>query len=236
MATYNADIRIGVVGKSSLNQLEAQLNRVNKQIKGLQSSLKLRGLSQRINLDTRAAMTSVRQLEERIKRLGRTVRVNLETSGSSKTDKGGAALIQNPQQTQAATAAVAAYGTQVAKVAKQSSELTEALSKQATVSDKLNAKVKAIAQNKRDLTQAQNGFAMKGKSVKQSLSSSQAALEANVNWLRIYQGQLRAAGAEVLALQQAETAAANAAAAALDKKTQLLSGPKTSAGVCKPAP
>ena len=167
-------------------------------------------------------MTSVRQLEERIKRLGRTVRVNLETSGSSKTDKGGAALIQNPQQTQAATAAVAAYGTQVAKVAKQSSELTDALSKQATVSDKLNAKVKAIAQNKRDLTQAQNGFAMKGKTVKQSLAASRAALEANVNWLKIYQGQLRAAGAEVVALQQKETAAANAAAAAIDKKNAAL--------------
>ena len=76
MATYNADIRIGVVGKAQLNQLEAQFKRINKQVEGLQKAVKLQGLNQRLRLDTRAATTAVDTLQRKINQLNRTVTVN----------------------------------------------------------------------------------------------------------------------------------------------------------------
>ena len=80
MAQYNADIRIGVTGKAQLNQLEAQLKRTQTQLNKLNKSLQLRTRVQAIRLDTRAANTAIKQLEQRINRLGRTINVNLRVN------------------------------------------------------------------------------------------------------------------------------------------------------------
>ena len=113
MAQYNADIRIGVTGKAQLNQLEAQLKRTQTQLNKLNKSLQLRTRVQAIRLDTRAANTAIKQLEQRINKLGRTINVNLrvneregrKSKGSSST------VISTPQQEtkqQASALAVAA--------------------------------------------------------------------------------------------------------------------------------
>lgn len=119
MATYNADIRIGVVGKAQLNQLEAQFKRINKQVNELQRSVKLKGLNQRLNLDTRAALTAINQLERRIARLGRTVRVNLQTTEQARSRQGSSSSFissgGNGNTAAAAAAAVAKTNVELAK-------------------------------------------------------------------------------------------------------------------------
>ena len=93
MANYNADIRIGVTGKSQLNQLESQLKRVNKQVNALNKALTLKSRAQTIKLNTKGANTAIKQLEDRINKLGRTITVNLRTNESrSGGSKGGGNL------------------------------------------------------------------------------------------------------------------------------------------------
>ena len=99
MAQYNADIRIGVTGKTQLNQLEAQLKRTQTQLNKLNKSLKLRAKVQAIKLDTRAANTAVKQLEQRINRLGRTITLNVRTNQKEGRRSGGGssvAVVSNP--------------------------------------------------------------------------------------------------------------------------------------------
>ena len=87
MAQYNADIRIGVTGKTQLNQLETQLKRTQTTLNKLNKSLNLRAKVQTIKLDTRAANTQIKNLEQRINRLGRTVTINVRQN--EKPGKGG---------------------------------------------------------------------------------------------------------------------------------------------------
>jgi len=91
LAQYNADIRIGIVGKSGLNALEKQLKRINTLTKELNKRLNFKARAQTVKLETRGAMTAVRQLEERINRLGRTITVNLKVNekGKRSSDSGG---------------------------------------------------------------------------------------------------------------------------------------------------
>ena len=105
MAQYNADIRIGVTGKAQLNQLEAQLKRTQTQLNKLNKSLQLRTRVQAIRLDTRAANTAIKQLEQRINRLGRTIDVNLRVNeGEGRKSKGSSSsVISTPQQRNKAT-------------------------------------------------------------------------------------------------------------------------------------
>ena len=48
MASYAADIQVGVKGKAQLNQLEKQLTRVNKAVKELNKALVLKTRAQTI--------------------------------------------------------------------------------------------------------------------------------------------------------------------------------------------
>ena len=91
MAQYNANIRVGITGKTQLDSLEKQLKRINTQVKTLNKSLQLKTRAQTIKLETRGAMTAVRQLEDRINRLGRTITVNLKVNekGRRSSDSGG---------------------------------------------------------------------------------------------------------------------------------------------------
>ncbi|MCE2839202.1 MAG: hypothetical protein LW834_20000, partial [Cyanobium sp. 49614_E6] len=79
MAAYQADIQLQVKGKAQLNQLEQQLQRVSSRTKELSRALNFNVRQQTVRLDTRAAMTAVRALEDRINRLGRTITVRLRT-------------------------------------------------------------------------------------------------------------------------------------------------------------
>ena len=89
MASYNADIRIGVTGKTQLNQLESQLKRTQTTLNKLNKSLNLRAKVQTIKIDTRAATTAVKQLEQRINRLGRTITINVRTNEKQGRRSGG---------------------------------------------------------------------------------------------------------------------------------------------------
>ena len=78
-ANYNADLRIGITGKAGLNNLEKQLKRVNAQVNKLNKALVLKTRAQTIKLNTKGANAAIKQLEDRINRLGRTVTVNLRS-------------------------------------------------------------------------------------------------------------------------------------------------------------
>lgn len=80
MAAYNADIRIGVIGKAELNKLDAQINNLNKKTLLLQKRLQLKTKQAAVRLDTRGANTALKQLETRIAKLGRTITVNLRVN------------------------------------------------------------------------------------------------------------------------------------------------------------
>ena len=80
MANYSADIRVGIVGKTQLNALEAQLKRVNTQVNKLNKALVLKTRAQTIKLNTKGANAAVEQLEKRINSLARTVTVNLRSN------------------------------------------------------------------------------------------------------------------------------------------------------------
>ena len=93
MASYAADIQIGVKGKAQLNQLEKQLTRVNTAVKQLNKALVLKTRAQTIKLNTKGAMNAVRDLENRINRLGRTITVNLRVNEKEgQKAKGGSSI------------------------------------------------------------------------------------------------------------------------------------------------
>ena len=89
MASYQADIQIGVKGKQGLNSLEKQLTRVQSQVNKLNKSLTLKSRAQRIQLDTRAATNAIKKLETRINKLGRTITVRLRTIEDSQKARQG---------------------------------------------------------------------------------------------------------------------------------------------------
>lgn len=79
MAAYNADIRIGITGKTGLNQLEKQLDRVNKDVIKLNKALSLKARNQTVKLNTKGATAQIKMLDNQLKKLGRTIKVNVQT-------------------------------------------------------------------------------------------------------------------------------------------------------------
>ena len=69
--------------------MESQLKRTQTTLNKLNKSLNLRAKVQTIKLDTRAANTQIKNLEQRINRLGRTVTINVRQN--EKPGKGGSA-------------------------------------------------------------------------------------------------------------------------------------------------
>ena len=88
MSNYNADIRIGVVGQSKLKTLQTDLNKVNASVAKLNKALVLKTRAQTIKLNTKGANAAIKQLEDRINKLGRTITVNVRTN-EQKGNKGG---------------------------------------------------------------------------------------------------------------------------------------------------
>ena len=61
MATYNADIRVGITGKTQLNALERQLGRINKDLNQINKSLK----AQTLKINTKEPSAPLTSLTER---------------------------------------------------------------------------------------------------------------------------------------------------------------------------
>ena len=97
MANYSADIQIAVKGKTQLNALEKQLQRVNKLQTAIRQPATLR-------INSALALKQINAIEKRLKSLNRTVsvRVNERSSGGNRGNNGGDA--SNAIATGAATA------------------------------------------------------------------------------------------------------------------------------------
>ena len=221
MAQYNADIRIGVTGKAQLNQLEAQLKRTQTQLNKLNKSLQLRTRVQAIRLDTRAANTAIKGLEQRINRLGRTINVNLrvnEREGRKSQSNSGSVFVQNqgsPAAIAAATTAQRQYAKAVTESTKTvqeafkpSDKLFDLQQKQTDAQDKVTTQLEKQAAAQKRLNQANAGLGDKGKTLKRSQADAQRSLTATTNYLEKYQRELKQAQQEVKRLEDTERRAA----------------------------
>ena len=73
MANYNADIRVGITGKTQLNALERQLGRINKDLNQINKNLK----AQTLTINTKGATRALDQLDQKIRRLSRNVNIGI---------------------------------------------------------------------------------------------------------------------------------------------------------------
>ena len=84
MAQYNADIRVGITGKTQLNALEKQLGRINKDLVKINKGLK----AQTLTINTKGATRALDQLDSKINKLNRTINVNANIN-EKRTGSGG---------------------------------------------------------------------------------------------------------------------------------------------------
>ena len=97
MAQYSADIRVGITGKTQLNALEKQLDRINKDLVKINKGLK----AQTLTINTKGANRALDQLDRKINKLNRTIKVNASISekrtssgsGSQQGVAGGSGLL-----------------------------------------------------------------------------------------------------------------------------------------------
>ena len=87
MANYNADLRIGITGKTQLNALEAQFKRITK----LQTQI---NKTNTLRIDSAPALKQIDKVAARLNKLDKTVtiRAREELSGSSSGGGSGGAL------------------------------------------------------------------------------------------------------------------------------------------------
>lgn len=211
MAQYNADIKIGVTGKTQLNQLEAQLKRTQTQLNKLNKSLKLRAKVQAIKLDTRAANTQIKNLEQRINRLGRTITVNVRTNeqkrGQNKSDSGNTTILSGGSSKQQSVALSALLATSAKlkdtdqerlKIAKQ---LTPALEQQSAKQKEISDQVAKISKNRREAKNVSDGFGTKGR-----LNQLNFGYDALIRKLKRLRGEYKGLSSDVRGYQNAADA------------------------------
>ena len=85
MASYSADIRVGITGKTQLNALERQLGRINKDLNQINKNLK----AQTLTVNTKGATRALDQLDQKIRRLSRNVNIGINEKSSNKSQRGG---------------------------------------------------------------------------------------------------------------------------------------------------
>ena len=85
MAQYNADIRVGITGKTQLNALEKQLDRINKDLVKINKGLK----AQTLTINTKGANRALDQLDRKINKLNRTIKVNASINEKRSQSGGG---------------------------------------------------------------------------------------------------------------------------------------------------
>jgi tape measure domain-containing protein len=172
LANYSADVRIGVVGQSKLSSLQKQLDKVNASVNKLNKALVLKTRAQTIKLNTKGANAAIKQLEDRINKLGRTITVNVRTN-EKKGDSSGkstAAVISTGDSNKLATNL--ATGLALSKgITAEAEALATQVDKVNRVESEILAKNKELQEIYRRQAQVRNGFAEKGKSIKQSESN-----------------------------------------------------------------
>ena len=85
MANYNADIRVGITGKTQLNALEKQLGRINKDLNQINKNLK----AQTLTINTKGANRALDQLDRKINKLNRSISVNANVKENRSGGGGG---------------------------------------------------------------------------------------------------------------------------------------------------
>lgn len=228
MASYSADIRIGVVGKGQLNQLESQLKRVNSAVSQLNKQLQLRARVQAVRLDTRQAMSAVRALEARINRLGRTITVNLRTNEQQgrRSGGGGSTAVVVPQQraqniqtaTQSFAQLVAASQdlTRIQKTAlKNEKTLNDLLQTQIGKRNELQAQVEKIRANRTEAQNIANGFGSPKR-----LNQLNFGYDALIRKLQRLQSEYKAAAGDVRNFNNAADNAVGERIATVERRKQ----------------
>ena len=189
MSNYNADIRIGVVGQSKLKTLQKDLDKVNASVKKLNQALVLKTRAQTIKLNTKGANTAIKQLEDRINKLGRTITVNVRTNeqkgNSGSKGGGGGVFVSNG--TPAKQLAIAKASQPIAKaLTNEAQDLLDAeqarnkaIGETVELREKVNNQLKKQADLDKKINTVEN-------------SSSEKARTANMN--RLFGGNVSKAG------------------------------------------
>ena len=89
MAAYNADIRVGITGKTQLNALERQLGRINKDLNKINKNLK----AQTLTINTKGANRALDQLDRKINKLNRTVNIAINEREGKRNEGGGGSTV-----------------------------------------------------------------------------------------------------------------------------------------------
>ena len=182
MAQYNADIRVGITGKTQLNALEKQLGRINKDLVKINKGLK----AQTLTINTKGATRALDQLDRKINKLNRTINVNANINEKRNTSSsgGGTLFVSNGAAQQLA-------------VAKAAQPIAKALTNEAQ--DLLDAEVarnKAIGETV-ELRKKINDQIEKQRKLEKNIntvenSSNEKARTANMN--RLFGGNVSKAG------------------------------------------
>jgi tape measure domain-containing protein len=213
VAQYNADLRIGITGKTQLNALEKQLGRINKDLTKINKGLK----AQTLTINTKGATRALDQLDRKINKLNRTINVNANIN--EKTDRsssgGGTLFVSNGAAQQLA-------------VAKAAQPIAKALTNEAQ--DLLDAEVarnKAIGETV-ELREKINDQIEKQRKLERNIntvenSSNEKARTANMN--RLFGGNVSKAGNKLspkqsLALAKQESDRLTASTSRLGKAFQ----------------
>ena len=227
MAQYNADIKIGVTGKTQLNQLEDQLKRTQTTLTKLNKSLNLRAKVQTIKVNTKGATTAIRALEDRINRLGRTITVNLRVNEKEAKKSGGnnnttILSSNNSKQQNVGLSALLATSAKLKdtdrerlKIAKQ---LTPVLEQQNAKQKEIKDQVAKINKNRTEANNVSNGFGTKARL--NQLNCGYAALIGKLKRLR---GEYKGITTEVRGYQRAADAVNDDAIIRAEKRRQRLS-------------
>jgi len=137
VAAYNADIRIGVVGKAELNNLQKQLDKAYGTVNKINKAMVFKGRTQTIKLNTKGAAAQLRQLENQLNKLGR-VTVRVRTSEEKGKGKSGNSTVITNNSNQGPGVALAALNRQVSV----KREMT-AVTKAETASLRVNAQIRS---------------------------------------------------------------------------------------------
>ena len=166
MAAYNADLRIGITGKTQLNSLEKQLGRINKDLNQINKSLK----AQTLTINTKGATRALDQLDRKINKLNRSVNVNANINERRRSSGGGGG---------GSSAAPIAFAVSPAAVSvgKEQKRIAEALTNEE------QKRLDLGRERERQIERLQNGFEeiLKTRTEIGKLANQQAKLQAKAD-------------------------------------------------------
>ena len=165
MANYNADVRIGITGKTQLNALERQLGRINKDLNKINKNLK----AQTLTINTKGANRALDQLDRKINKLNRTVNVAVnEREGRRQGSGSSSVIVASGEGTKALAGGLAAAAAQQKILRKESEAVENSIDRANDLTEEFARKNKELQEIYRRQDQVRKGFAEKGKSLKQS--------------------------------------------------------------------